>query len=306
MNVSTLLRSFLRFIKWKLYIKQHYAADRWYFVSDYGIGDLYLLSSLLPKLVSQGKKVSVIIDKENRSFIPSLFSEEVEIVFDPAIQRNLIKEFGQYRVGNPILLHPIDLLGSGLLQVIGFNKMTLIDSYKILLNLPIKTIPSSPLFKLEYIDEITRIFLDNELVKGKTVLLCPQANSISILSESIWLKLAFFLKETGFIPVFLNVRIEAFPMVEFPLFYSKEFCDYAGHIISLRSGFCDLIASSSAKKIILYPDELWQSGSMIDGAGLVAMNLCDNADILELVLNAYNIENLNKQVSSFFAPEYVG
>lgn len=301
MTISAFIGSLLRYVRWKLYVKQRFVADRWYFISNYGIGDLYLLSSLLPALVSQGRKVSVIIEKENRSFIPALFSKEIEVIIDSAIRYNLIREFGQFKAGNPILLHPIDLLGSGLVQIIGCNGMTLIDSYKILLNLPIEVIPTSPSFESRRSNEVVKMFAQNRLVAGKTVLLCTQANSIGILDENVWLKLAFFLKQRGFTPIFLNTSIGEFSMVEFPLIESKEFCDYAGYVISLRSGFCDLIASSSAKKIILYPDEQWQAGPMIDGAGLCAMKLCDKTDTLELVLNARNIESITEQVSRFFA-----
>lgn len=57
----------------------------------------------------------------------------------------------------------------------------------------------------------------------------------------------------------------------------------AGNFIGLRSGLCDVISQSHAKKIILYPDRIYQEGKYISFYSLKNMGLCMDAE--EKVVN---------------------
>jgi hypothetical protein len=67
--------------------------------------------------------------------------------------------------------------------------------------------------------------------------------------------------------------IEDVVPVDFPLNEAIPFVGNCGCFIGNRSGFCDLIASVSAISIILYSNEKWHSGSLIEGSSLKRMGI---------------------------------
>lgn len=129
------------------------------------------------------------------------------------------------------------------------------------------------------------------MVKGKTVIFAPYANTVSNLDVSMWNTLALKLKESGY-EVFTNSVGEAEPVIEgtralsAPLEDMMEIVEYAGIFIGVRSGICDLVAGTKAKKIILYPDKSSEFFKMED------MGIGEN--VVELYLHKYEINKLNE------------
>ena len=119
--------------------------------------------------------------------------------------------------------------------------------------------PECPLLK--YDGDIHKIFHDNNLIEGKTVLLAPYTNYLKPLPNKIWIEIADRLKKRGF-SVCTNCASES----EKPIYGSlpinlgfDEICSFietAGYFIGARSGLCDVISSSNADIHIIYQQHM--------------------------------------------------
>lgn len=104
------------------------------------------------------------------------------------------------------------------------------------------------------------IFRENNLRVGRTVLLSPYANTTHGITDDAWIKLARDLTEEGY-DVCTNVsgkdekEIEGTRAVFIPYSMLIDFLDRAGGFVGLRSGLCDIVSGSKAKKIVLYPEK---------------------------------------------------
>ena len=114
--------------------------------------------------------------------------------------------------------------------------------------------------KFANLDEKTeKKYIEMGIERGKTVIIAPFAYSVNSLPVWFWNKIANELVERGY-KVFANIsptnEVNSFENMKslFCTFQeSVPLLDYAGYFIGLRSGFCDIISSSTCKKIILYP-----------------------------------------------------
>lgn len=166
--------------------------------------------------------------------------------------------------------------------LIMYKKYTWLDSYW------------SFLFGLDSVNEYKlpiekRIMVSEkykQIVKEKSIILSPYANTLTSLNEKFWHLLVIKLKEYGF-HVFTNVvgaeqPIAGTEKIEFGLSEANQVLEYAGTFIGLRSGFCDVIASSKCKKIILYTNEVFESIKVIDFYSLKKMGIGMNVSELEV------------------------
>lgn len=103
-----------------------------------------------------------------------------------------------------------------------------------------------------------KVFSDNRLKLGKSVILSPYAKSVTALPMALWSELAQACSKAGY-NVFTNAlpteqpipgTIRICPMIE----ELKSAVEQAGIFIGLRSGLCDLLITAKAMKIALYPD----------------------------------------------------
>lgn len=123
---------------------------------------------------------------------------------------------------------------------------------------------------------------ENGLVKGKTVILSPYANTIANPSKEFWILLVEEFKKKGYIIV-TNSGGEKEPAIEgtkqvlIPFDITVPVVESCGTFIGLRSGLCDFIASAKARKIIIYPDRIYVNGPVINFYSLNRMGLCDDA-----------------------------
>lgn len=131
----------------------------------------------------------------------------------------------------------------------------------------------------------------NGLVKDKTVIFAPYANTVSNVDASLWEELAVKFKASGY-EVFTNSVGESEPVINgtnpisAPLEDMAEIVEYAGIFIGIRSGICDLVAGTMAKKIILYPDRSSEFFKIED------MGIGENVN--EIYLHKYEIKRLNE------------
>lgn len=113
---------------------------------------------------------------------------------------------------------------------------------------------------------IEKLFAENGLVRGKTVILSPYEQSISEmklpkLSRIFWERLAEELDSRGYCVCTNCAGNEDEPVIKgtvriFPKFSEMEYAaEYGGGIIAVRSGVADYISHADAVKVILYPNE---------------------------------------------------
>ena len=286
--LSRAIKKVYRFLKWHYFIKSNgYDISKKYYVLKYGIGDTYLVSTLLPYL-SQKEKAVLLIEKANQAFIPLMFDESVEVKQVDNLPYELISEFGNRRNGEPIVLHSDWIRDVALSSLLSYKGFTLLDVYKLMLGLDFSVAPKFPKNDLTISAEL----LSRVGGYKNLVLLCPQANSIATVEPGFWIELANFLKQDGFEPVFMNASYSrGFDTIDFPLNESIPLCNNIKGVVSLRSGFCDLISSCSAAKVILYPKIQWYSGSLLQGASLNGMGLSKDK-LLELEVSDFTNTSL--------------
>lgn len=279
MQVLQRIKKVYRFFRWHYFlVSNRYEHNKHYYVLKYGIGDTYLVSTLLHCLRKDGKKIVLIIEKSNQQFIPAMFDDSVCVKQVTNIPYELVAEFGHNSSGQPIVLHPDWIKDVSLVNLLGYRGFTLLDLYKLLLDLDFGKRPAVPRY-----NSIVSATISNQLsVHENLILLCPQANSIATVGSDFWLELAEFLYCKGFSPIFMNYSYsEKFDSISFPLDESIAVCNSIKGVISLRSGFCDLISGCQTAKVVLYPKIKWYSGSLMQGSSLKAMGI-SNGPLLEL------------------------
>lgn len=109
----------------------------------------------------------------------------------------------------------------------------------------------------KYDGDIHKIFHDNNLIEGKTVLLAPYTNYLKPLPNEMWIKIADKLKERGFSVCTNCASEEEKPVpgsIPINLGFGEicSFIETAGYFIGARSGLCDVISSSNADIHIIY------------------------------------------------------
>lgn len=107
---------------------------------------------------------------------------------------------------------------------------------------------------------LDEIELENKgLVKEKTVILAPYANTVDELPFQFWEHLAKRLTDLKYVLI-TNVISNQKPVkgslgLEIPLNQIGSYLEYAGYFISIRSGLCDVVGRSNCKQIIIFRDQ---------------------------------------------------
>lgn len=127
------------------------------------------------------------------------------------------------------------------------------------------------------------------IIKDRTILIAPDANSVTKLPIWFWNGIIKELQAFGY-TVFMNCFYPTFfraPNLFTSYKSAVPMLEYAGAFIGVRSGFCDIISSAKCKKIILYPkiqDELNldKHRSEVEYSGLTVMGLYQGEDLKEI------------------------
>jgi len=159
--------------------------------------------------------------------------------------------------------------------------------------------PEAPLIK-DKVEVVREIFDKYGLKQGKTVILSPYANTLADLPTEFWVELVRRLKSKGYMVCTNSAGkhespIEGTQSIFFPLNIAIQVINYAGYFIGIRSGFCDVISSSFAKKIILYDkyNDFYNS-SAYEYFSLNGMELC--SDAIELQFDNQEAERLLDEI----------
>lgn len=137
---------------------------------------------------------------------------------------------------------------------------------------------------------------DRPILPDRTVILSPYANTVNNVEMDMWNTLSARLKEGGFL-VYTNSAGDSEPAVEgtqtiqFSLEEAVDVIETSGTFIGVRSGFCDVISSADADKIILYPDpssEFFNIKDMGLSSDVTELKLWENSQeqIIEIILGS--------------------
>lgn len=100
-------------------------------------------------------------------------------------------------------------------------------------------------------------FRELELIRGKTVLLSTEAVSVKFLPKTFWELLCREIDKLGY-KIFMNIMDQENYVngtktcfLSFP--ESLVFADLCGHVIAIRSGFCEVISEADVSFQVIFP-----------------------------------------------------
>ncbi|MBQ9828383.1 MAG: hypothetical protein IJM62_06850, partial [Lachnospiraceae bacterium] len=147
------------------------------------------------------------------------------------------------------------------------------------------------------------LFAEYGIRKGHTVLLSPYAGHAEDIPMLFWRKLAEWLKREGYC-VCTNISGEE-KSIEgtkgLSLDYSEviDFVDKAGVFIGLRSGLCDIIAPTSARMAVIYPNQMFtRSVDYYNYFSLEKMGLREE-NLLEMIWSRGDENYYMEKIASF-------
>ena len=170
------------------------------------------------------------------------------------------------------------------------EKFDFMDTYQwYVLNLKTKVQLAKPIF-LPLSENLEKKYEQLGIKRGRTIILAPEANSVTSLTCEDWIEIITVLKKLGY-EVFINAKADKYGCKSIFITYyeSEALLSYAGYFIGIRSGLCDIISTIKCKKIIIYPQKservnYSEHRSEIDFCGLKTMGLVDkeNSDVVEI------------------------
>jgi len=207
-----------------------------------------------------------------------------------------MKYFDFFEPGVPIIGHIFHLAGGKYDDI----KLNFLEANKLMFRLPLDSKPLKPKINKSQKKEVLDMFNRMDLPVGKTVILCPHANAVDtkIICTDFWNKLSKSLNKKG-LTICVNMPrndlyLENTIPINFPLRMAIQVAETAGYVISIRSGFCDLISSAKSKLNVLYPYD----AKFFERFSLKKMNLSDSA--FEYEINKYsNEDELIKDIISY-------
>lgn len=281
------------------------------FVCPYtGTGDIYLIGTFWDEYTKRNSindYVFVVISKACKKVADLFEIKNIEIVKK--------KEYASYLIGYH-LYDPengkIKILNDCWAQVHtnqvewfrGYKGLYFTDLFRrFVFNLPEDIKPKHPTLRNES-EKVKKIFDEYGLIPKRTIILSPYSNTLSNLPSEFWEELVFKLANKGY-KVATNCGGKTEPAIKgtvgvfFSLDIAPQFIEEAGGFIGARSGFCDVISGTNAKKIILYDKgNRFYMGSAFEYFSLKEMELCDDA--IEIQYDNSKIEDVLKQILTEF------
>jgi len=277
------------------------------FIAPYtGTGDIYLIGLFFEEFLRRnniGDYVFVVVSGACKKVAESSGIKNV-IAVKPHLSDSIIGWWHFLRSDQPLFVLNDGWMGNPLQWIRGYRGLDFEKMFRYFVFGFGNEVPHErPRYK-DYSKEIDSIFMRHGLKKGRTVVLSPHSNTLFDLPEDVWKAIVDYCRQHGY-TVCTNCAgksekpIKGTEAVFFPLTQAIGFMNFAGYFIGVRSGLCDIISSSSCKKIVLYErDGFFYKCSPFDYFSLRKMGLCDDIleleyhsdlkkEILERILNAF-------------------
>lgn len=309
-SLPSLIYYFVKAVKGKrLYYKllRNYPKGSVLFCAPYtGTGDIYLAGLFFKEYLKRNNidnYIFVVVSGACKKVASMFDIKNIEIVEQPGID-NIIRCRALMKYEWPIVILNDGWMDDPVQWIRGYKSLNFERMFrKFVFNLEDDVPFELPVPKND-IEIVSDIFEKYGLIKGRTVVLSPYSNTLFEAPDSFWETIADYCNSKGY-AVCTNCAGE----YEYPVkgtkgvFFSLEnaitFMNQAGYFIGVRSGLCDIISSSSCKKVILYEkDGLFYKSSTLGYFSLEKMGLCDNA--LELEYRTDFEEDVKKQVLKIF------
>ena len=253
----------------------------------HGTGDYYICGMYLPAYLKQrgiSDYVFLVKNTGSERKVTELFDAyQSHIVSIPSV--DALSRFSEFmRQKEPLCrsFEKSDHLSFIGEQLKGYRGLSLMDFY-LWYGFGFQEAPpkAAPRFSQD-IERIRSEMRKRGLLRGKTVLLSPYSTCSKdyLPPKEVWEEIAEHLKELGY-TVATNCFGKEAPVngtvtVSIPYPDLVPFLDEAGGFIGVRSGLCDILSTSTCKKIIIYPEQsdYWPSGAAKSFVGLCVMGLC--------------------------------
>lgn len=151
------------------------------------------------------------------------------------------------------------------------------------------------------------------VVAGKTVIISPEANSVTGLRVSFWNEIIVELRKKGYSVFVCNKNTKGYQAEQLFFTYEqgKSLLEYAGYFLGIRSGLCDIISTVRCRKVILYPAvgsrlDYNNHRTEIDFCGLSEMGLVkEEEDLFEIdSILIRNITQKKSEIQNSLEEEY--
>lgn len=225
-------------------------------------GDTYLQLMFLEEYIKQKqiKKYILAGDSRGLSGLCELFSIS-EYEFYSVYKADCIEKVYLFLDGHEINMRMFFLWTNGFkhnkCRIRMTEKFNFMDSYKsFTLDLTDPIDLRKPHFVETHEDDFWR-WQKQGIIHGKTVIISPDANSVTKLPVWFWNSIILDLKEKGY-TVFVNCNYFNYYRAADIFFSYRDsvpLLEYAGFFIGIRSGLCDIISSAKCKKILIYPKQ---------------------------------------------------
>ena len=243
-----------------------YGQDADFYVQHYtGTGDVYLAASLLKKFVQDNNRssnyVMTVIGGGNKKVAQLFDLEQVETLnqqqTDYLVRMSMFA--GDKRTRMLVTHYHPQKYSTGVLTEMCSYKGTDFATMYLDASLPgMHPCDLTDPGNKSNAEHIEKVFEQAKLIPERTVLIAPYAVTTDAIPDEFWDKLVKHLKRRGY-AVCTNSASTSEPALRgtqpVNISYAdlRQFCEKCGYVIALRSGLCEIIASCSAKKVIIYP-----------------------------------------------------
>lgn len=275
-----------------------------------GTGDIYLIGTFLEQFVEkEGIKdyVLVVVSSTCKKTAGIFPIANITVIDGPAACRELVKyymvcpEECRIRIMNDSWL---DVYTNPVQWLRGLHGMNFAEMFRrFVFDLDKNIQPRHPQFQ-DKSREIEALKEQSGMKEKRSVLLSPYAVTLSDMPNTFWEELAAKLKGKGY-AVYTNVgsdeekAIDGTQPLSFPLDMAPQLVSWMGGFVGIRSGLCDIISGSKAKKVILYDQSnLFFNASAFDYFSLNKMGL--SQDAIEIQYDNQNLQNVLEQVLARF------
>lgn len=233
------------------------------FFPEIGLGDAYIPSSYLQDYLGKHKisNYIIMVNSNAQKQIVDLFGFEPIVIMSRAEMLEVV-DFWGYMGGaifNP-RIHWLHFRGPryGLVNEHNLpnNRLTNIDLYKLVGFQSKIKMPRQQMNDIATDAYLSDLFTAENLLPGKTVVLCPFANTLQELPESFWEQIILHLNAIGYTVCTNTAKNEkalrGTVTLQVPFEKINSVVEYAGYSVGVRSGLSDVLSQANAEKILLY------------------------------------------------------